>query len=144
MYIYYCILYIHKHIQVHILLYTMGHVHEKDKVWKQSRNWLFCSGFKVSKYLSGHHRCLSHSARSRRFFPTFIFLYFHYHRTHTHTYIHMHFYCSLITHMSDMINRIVCCREVKFIKTHTIPHHRRAPFSYARRRRYVLYGSRSI
>lgn len=85
-YIYNCIYIIYKHTHVHILLYIMVHVHEKDKVWKQSRNWLFCSGFKVSKYLSGHHRCLSHSVRSRRFFPTVIFLYFHYHRTHTHIY----------------------------------------------------------
>lgn len=79
-------------------------------MWKQSKNWLFYSGFKVSKYLNGRHRhCLSHSICPRHissplYYNIFIFP--------LHTYIgrctHKYTFIVVWLHTSDMINRIVC------------------------------------
>jgi hypothetical protein len=91
-------MYIYIYLYAHIINNDV-HYEKKNKVWKQSRNWLFYSSFKVSKYLSGHHCCLSCSICPRRFFlTTIIFLFSS--SIHTHTaYTQIRLYCSLITHV---------------------------------------------
>lgn len=100
---------IHKYIRCTRKEETEKKKKKKKKVWKQSKNWLFCSGFKVSKYLSRRHRCLSRSNCPRRFPPFHYFFIFLSHNTHKYIFI------VVWLHTSNMINRIVCLsrREIR-------------------------------